>query len=297
MPNENDSLTEKRKAVRVTTFLSLFLNLVLIIAKFIGGIFFGSLTLITDGVHSLSDVFTDIIIFFALKFSMKAPDEGHPYGHGKMENLVAAIVGVILIGVSATFIFESITNLISGEISVPKGRLPFIIAAFSILVKELLFRITKRWGERVKSPALIANAWHHRSDALSSVIAVAALGSGALGFVYGDILGSVLIAVVLIRVGVKVIMENSATLLEASVEESLHCEMMAVILETEGVKHAHRLRLRYVGDKIFGEVNLEISGEITVREGHDIALSVKRRLFHKFDQLRDISVHIDPLDE
>jgi cation diffusion facilitator family transporter len=284
----------QKKAINIASFLSIFLNSLVIIPKFIAGILTGSVALITDGVHSLSDVFTDVVIYIALRFSIKSPDKDHPYGHGKIENLVAVIVGVLLIQVGGFFVYDGIKSFIADEIVSPTSAWGLYVVIFSILIKEFLFHITKYYGRKIKSDALIANAWHHRSDAFSSVVALIGIGASLLGFKYGDLIASVIIAAILVTIGIQIIVRNGNILIEASVSDDILGNIRNIAINTQGVNDYTHLKMRWVGKKIHGVMNITVDGEISVRDGHKIAHKLKQELTDNIKDLGSIIIHIDP---
>ncbi len=289
-------LEYQKKIINLSTILSVVANVLLTGVKLAAGILSGSVAMITDAVHSLSDLFTDVIVFFSLHWSLKSPDQKHPYGHGKIENIAAVIVGLLLLQLGLWFIYEGAQQLIKGEIHELKNNWALWAAVISIVVKEALFQVTKIFGKKIKSDALIANAWHHRSDAFSSVVALAGIGSGLIGFKYGDLIASVVIAGILIWIGVDIIRSNANILIEASVGDDVLDIATAILKDQKGVKRYRRLRLRQVGKDIYGEVNIEVKGKLSVKEGHDIAQALKKQLIAKIEGLKDISIHIDPVD-
>lgn len=269
-------------------------NIILIVLKFIAGVMTASSAMIVDAVHSLSDVFTDIAIYIALQFSIKSPDDDHPYGHGKIENITAVIVGVLLIQIGIFFIYNGVKSVVIGDIAKVHGNFGLYAAGLSIVIKEVLYHITKRFGKKIKSEALIANAWHHRSDAFSSVVALVGIAASLLGFVYGDIIAGAIIAVILISIGLRIIKKNGNILIEASVDKEIVEAVKQVIENTSGVLSYTDLRLRWSGDKIFGEVIIKVGGSQSVTAGHNISQKLERSIAKKVDDIGSISVHIEP---
>lgn len=287
----------QKRIINQNTLLGIIVNLLLVGVKIAAGILSASTAMITDAAHSLSDLFTDFIVFFSLRLSIKSPDEQHPYGHGKIENIAAVIVGLLLIQLGLWFVYDSVQRLFSGSAQLLKNNWALWAALASIVLKEILFHITRSMGRSIQSDAMIANAWHHRSDAFSSVVALAGLGSSLLGFRYGDLLAAALIALILVYIGGKILLENANTLIEASVSPEVLEQAREILRTQEGVRDFRRLRLRQVGKDIYGEVNIEVDARLSVRQGHDIALRLKQRLFQSLTGLKDISVHIDPARE
>ncbi len=284
----------QKKIINQNTILGVAVNIILFGVKLAAGILSSSTAMITDAIHSLSDLFTDIIVFFSLHWSIKSPDDEHPYGHGKIENIAAVIVGLLLIQLGLWFVYDSAHQVITGNVKVLKNNWAVWAAVASIVLKEALFHITRIMGNKIKSDAMIANAWHHRSDAFSSIVALIGLGASLLGFRFGDIIAAGLIAVILVYIGGKILFQNANTLIEASVKPEELDQAREVLRTQEGITDFRRLRLRQVGKDVYGEVNIEVKGDLSVKEGHDIALRVKQRLFQTLTALKDISIHIDP---
>jgi len=277
---------------RVTLF-SVWINISLIILKLFAGIFGRSSAIIADAVHSTSDLVTDIVVIVGLKYSTKPGDKQHPYGHEKIETLVSLVLGIFLVGVGIkigynggkTVFFNSPTN-------------PTIIALAaaltSLTVKEILYRYTLFIGERINSKSIIANAWHHRTDALSSLVAMVGIAGNMMGVKMLDPVAAIFIAFFIVKTGVRIIKDTSSELIESSISKELTKKMKEIASRTEGVLGVHNIRARYIGSSIFVEIHIEVAGNIKVKEGHFIADEVERKIMENITQVREVLVHVDP---
>jgi cation diffusion facilitator family transporter len=302
------------KSISRVTWVGASVNLLLIVAKVLGGWWAGSHTLLADAVHSLSDLATDIVILVGVRFWTAPADADHPFGHGKIETLVTLIIALALALVGIFMAREALLALSRAAVE-PPSEPPAItpatwaalfIALVSIAAKETLYRWTAAWGATLKSSALVANAWHHRSDALSSIPPVITIGFGAAGAFQGqnfwflDPVGTVVVAVMIIATAWKVARPALGTLLDASAGRKLVRAIRETMSTTPGVISGHKLRTRFLGPNA-AEVNLHIlvDGKLTVAVGHKIAADVKYRLLALHlpgleTRIVDVLIHIEP---
>lgn len=295
-------MNETVNVIRKVTVVGIWINAVLVVLKLVFGYWGKSDALVADGYHSMSDFITDFIVIAFVAASYKKADPEHPYGHGKFETIATVIIGVILLAVGAFIGIEGITTLIESIEGTPLPR-PDIrtlyIAVASIVMKEFCYRYTIGYGRKLNSPALIANAWHHRSDAISSVATLAgvsfAIFMGAQWRVM-DPIASIIIAVMICISAVKIALPPLNELLEISLPEETIRKMDECIRGVPGVLKVHNLRSRRNGHSCIIDVNIHISPEITVREGHEIATNVEARLEKEFGSDLIIYVHIEPQD-
>ena len=292
--------TSNFKVVRKVTLVGLWINVALVAAKLFFGYWGRSDALVADGYHSVSDFITDFIVIAFVSASYKKADKEHPYGHGKFETIATVLISIVLLCVGVFIGYEGITTLISaihGEILPRPDIWTLYVAVFSILAKEFCYRYTVYYAGKVDSPALKANAWHHRSDAISSVATLAgvsfALFMGARWRIM-DPIASVVIAFMIIVPAIRIAMPSINELLEASLPPSTIRQMTEIIKSVPGVLKVHNLRSRRNGHSCLVDVNIHVDPDISVRQGHAIASDVERHLHKAFGSDMIIYVHIEP---
>lgn len=295
--------TRKNKIIRVT-ILGSIANFVLLVFKFIAGVVGHSSAMIADAVHSLSDFVTDMIVLIFINISSKPKDESHDYGHGKYETLATSIIGVVLLCVGVGLFWEG-TNKIIGfyfrgeELEAP--RMIALIAAFvSILIKELLYRITVHVGRKENSQTTIANAWHHRSDALSSVGTALGIGGAILlgdNWRVLDPIAAVIVSILIIKVSFQLILPAINDLLEKSLPKEVEDDILTVISETPGVKNPHNLCTRRIGNDFAIEVHIRVNGKMTVWHAHEMTREIENKLRTKFGAGTHINLHVEPVKD
>lgn len=291
------SAVDVPRYIRRVTIWGLVGNLTLAVLKFVFGLMAASQALVADAVHSLSDMTTDFAVLIGLKYWTAPADRDHPHGHGRIELLVSAFIGLVLGGVAAGLIYRAILTLHEGTVTRPTWP-AFVIAIVSIVTKEVLYRITIRVGTRVRSSAVLANAWHHRSDALSSVpVAVAVLASRLHPeWVYLDPVAAIVVSVLLLHASWKITWPALRYLIDAGASAEETAALRATIETTEGVKSLHNLRTRHIGSGLQLDVHVLVDPALSVREGHRIATNVKKRLLNNDDGVVDVLVHIEPFE-
>lgn len=293
--------TSNFKVVRKVTLVGLWINVALVAAKLFFGYWGRSDALVADGYHSVSDFITDFIVIAFVSASYKKADKEHPYGHGKFETIATVLISIVLLCVGVFIGYEGITTLINatihGEILPRPDIWTLYVAVFSILAKEFCYRYTVHYAGKVDSPALKANAWHHRSDAISSVATLAgvsfALFMGERWRVM-DPIASVIIAFMIIVPAIRIAMPSINELLEASLPPGTIRQMTEIIKSVPGVLKVHNLRSRRNGHSCLVDVNIHVDADISVRQGHAIASDVERHLHKAFGSDMIIYVHIEP---
>ncbi len=286
------------KAGRKVTLVGLFANVFLILLKFLAGIFGASQALIADAVHSISDLFTDAVVLFGIKIGRKPPDKEHHFGHARIETLASAIVGLALIGTAVYLGIEAALNIYRNTTYHPTG-IALIGAGVSIAIKEALYRYTVFIGRRIKSQLLVANAWHHRSDALSSVAVLLGV-TGALvnpAWRILDAYAALIVSFFIIKVGLDILGKTLREFTDTAPAPEIIEEIMKCSLSVDGVIDAHDLRVRTSGGFYQVEIHIVVDGQLTVVEGHRIAKTVERCLVDDMDELDRIIVHVDPAVE
>lgn len=293
-------MRESSRSIIIATWVGIIVNLLLTLIKAIGGILGGSRALIADALHSASDVVGSIVVLFAVKIANKPPDEEHPYGHGKAEGVASIIVALLLIVVGVEISISSI-KVFFGETPEAPGIIALIILVISILIKEVLFYYKLWLGKKYNSTVLITEAWHHRSDSLSSFAALLGIGLAiigekfAIGFlVYGDAIAGLIVSLIVIKVGYDLIKTSSNVMLEKVLGREEVRVYEETVLSVEGVKRIDQLLARTHGSYVIVDIKVSVDPNITVKEGHDIATEVKQSLILKHEEVEDVLVHINP---
>ena len=285
----------KERVVRKITWIGLFVNLVLAAIKFTAGIYGRSQALVADAIHSLTDLTTDIAVIAGSHYWSRPPDENHPYGHRRLETLVTVFIGVVLIAAGIGIGWKAISAL-QEKHATPPGWIAVLAAVASIVCKESLYRWTAITGRRVKSPALAANAWHHRTDAFSSIpVLIAVAGARVFpSWSFLDHLGAVVVSIFILHASIKIIWPGLGELIDAGAPTETRKKIRDIALKNEGVLQVHDIRTRYISSSIQVDLHIVVEGLITVREGHDIADDVKARIIDAIPEVLDVVVHVDP---
>jgi cation diffusion facilitator family transporter len=290
-----ESKTSSAKAGRNATLLGLFVNAFLVLLKFIAGIFGDSQALIADAVHSVSDLFTDAVVLFGIKIGRKPPDKEHHFGHARIETLASAIVALALIGTAVYLGLEAALNIHRHTEYHPTG-IALIGAGVSIALKEALYRYTVLVGRRLKSQLIVANAWHHRSDALSSVAVLLGVAGTFVrpSWHILDALAALIVSFFIIKVGIDILRKTLREFTDTAPRPEIIKKLMQLSRTVEGVLDAHDLRVRTSGGFYQAEIHIVVDGQLTVVEGHRIAKTVERCLVTEMDELDRVIVHVDP---
>jgi len=296
------SATAVAEAVIRVTWFGAIVNLFLTGFKFFAGVVGNSSVLIADAVHSLSDLVTDFVILIGVRFWNRPADQDHPHGHAKIETLVTLFIGVVLAIVGIGLIISAVGSLIDivnrNPPEHPPTSLALIAALVSIAIKEWVYRITVKVGMTTKSSATIANAWHHRSDALSSIPAAAAVGACLLfgpDFVFLDPVGAIVVSFMILHVAWKIIQPTFAALLDSGASE-LQCRAIAnEIRSFAEVKDVHKLRTRYVGPTgLVVDVHVQVDPNMSVTEAHALSHRIEQKLLQSGENIIDVFVHVEP---
>lgn len=280
---------------RKSTLLSVVVNIFLSCFQVILGMFSGSQGLVADGMHSFSDVVADVVVLVANKKSRKPSDDDHHYGHGRYENGASLIIGAILFVVGTAMVWSASGKLwhLSGIAEV--HIIALWMALFTLAVKELLFRYMLAVAKRIRSSLLVANAWHARSDAASSVVVAVGIVGNLLGFPLLDPVAAMIVGVLIARMGYTFAISALHDLMDRSADADMEAAVRATILAVPGVAGLHDMRTRKTGDLILVDVHIEVDGEISVREGHDIAVAVREAVMENKDVL-GVMIHTDPYE-
>lgn len=285
------------RETRRVTLVGVAVNLLLAIVKIVAGIFGNSQALVADGVHSLSDLVTDAVVVVAAREASRDADQEHPYGHGRIETAATVFVGVLLIGTAIAIGLEAIRTLADTTELVGPAALTLVIALGSVLAKEALFHYTRIIGRRIRSRLVQANAWHHRTDALSSIVVAVGIGGALAGIVVLDSVAAIIVALMIAKVGWDLAWQSLRELVDTGLDRELLADLGRTAQGVDGVKHVHTLRSRWMGHNALLDLHVQVSPRISVSEGHRIAEEVRRRLHERTDRLGDVMVHIDPEDD
>ena len=293
-------MTREQKIYKVTLVGSVG-NIALLTFKFIAGIVGHSSAMIADAVHSLSDFITDIIVLVFVRISAKPQDESHDYGHGTFETIASFFIGLALVAAATGIIISGILKIVDWaggkELEAP-GWLALWAALLSIICKEVLYHYTVLRGKALASQALIANAWHHRSDALSSIGAAIGIG-GAILFGHRwtvlDPLASVIVGAMLIKVAIELLRTSISELTECSLPEETEREIAEIVQSISGVAEPHNLRTRHIGNRIAIELHVRMDGDISLRKAHDNASAIEHKLKERFGETTHVSLHMEPI--
>ena len=272
-------------------WVSIIGNVLLAIIKLAVGFLYSSIALISDGVHSLSDVVTSVIGYVGIRISSKPPDRSHPFGHSRFEPLVAFLIGEALLVVAYEIGRDSVYRLLGGEV-IEVNSIMLGVTILSILAKEVMFRYSVHVGRKLGSQILIADAYHHRSDSLSSLAVLVGLGAQRLGFRYGDALAGFVVAIFLLKVSFDIILQNIGYLTGQAPPFEVCEEIRNRALGVPNVLDVHDLRAHYVGNKLHVELHIEVSPELTLKEAHDASHEVKR-LIEELPEVEVAFVHVD----
>lgn len=297
---QSKSTDMREKKIFRVTLLGSIVNILLLVVKFFAGIVGNSAAMIADAVHSLSDFLTDIVVLVFVKISSKPEDGDHDYGHGKYETLATTIIGLALLYVGIMIGKNAILNIIDfirGEDLEQPGIIALVAALVSIIAKEWVFRKTRKVSREVDSQALEANAWHHRSDALSSIGTAVGIGGAALLGKQWAVLDPVAVLVVsafIIFTGIKLAWHSVEELLEKSLSEEVEEKIKTITLVQEGISDVHHLRTRKMGNRIAIEMHVRMDGKTPLVEAHEAASAIERNLREEFGQNTHIMIHLEP---
>lgn len=290
----------REKEIRDITLWGAAVNIMLTVGKFFAGIFGHSAAMMADSIHSLSDLLSDAVVLIFTRISSKGKDRDHSFGHGKFETLATLIVSLILLAVGTNLIRTGIKDIIdamSGS-GLPKpGGIALIAAAVSIVAKEILYHATVKVGKKVGSTVVIANAWHHRSDALSSIGAFIGIGGSILlgdKWTILDPIASCCISIAVMIVAVRMAIPSLAELLETSLPEDIEQEIIATASAVKGVVDVHELKTRRNGVSFIIDAHIVVNPDISIVEAHDIATDVEEALRKRYGYQTQLSIHIEP---
>ena len=293
---------EREKELTIVTLVGSIGNLVLLTFKFVAGIIGHSAAMTADAVHSLSDFLTDLIVLVFVRIGAKPQDASHDYGHGKFETLATLFIALALIGAAIGIIVSGAVKFarwLQGETLEMPGMLALWAALLSIVVKEVLFRYTIARGKALESPAVVANAWHHRSDALSSIGAAIGIGGALLlgqKWAVLDPLASIVVGTMLVKVALDLLKSSAGELTDMSLPEETEREIEDIIRSFPEVTEPHDLRTRRIGNLIAIETHVLMNGDMPLREAHDIVTDIENRIKDRFGPATLVTIHMEPQD-
>ncbi len=288
--NENMEKTAMKVSI-----ISIIANVVLAAFKLVAGVFAHSGAMISDAIHSASDVFSTFVVMIGIKIASKEPDEEHPYGHERMECVAAIILATILCITGLGIGKNALSNITgnSGEMAVP-GVLALIAAIVSIIVKEAMFWYTRHYAKKIDSGALMADAWHHRSDALSSIGAFIGIIFARMGYVMMDSIACLVICVFIVKAAYDIFKDAIDKMVDKSCSLEVEAEIRTIVMSVDGVKGIDSLSTRLFGNKMYVDIEIRADGEKTLNETHEIAEAVHDSIEAQFEKVKHIMVHVNP---
>ena len=294
---------ERNKDIYKVTLVGGAVNVILLLFKFVAGIVAHSAAMVADAVHSLSDFVTDIIVLVFVSVSAKPQDRSHDYGHGKFETIATFFIGLALVVAAVGIIVSGVLALIDwaggADLEAP-GQLALWAALLSIAVKEVLYQYTAYKGKKLNSQAVVANAWHHRSDALSSIAAAIGIGGAILlgdRWTVLDPIASIVVGLFLVKVAAGLLRTSIGELTEGSLPEDTEREIEEIITSFPGVSEPHNLRTRRIGNRIAIEAHIRMDGSVSLLKAHDLTSQVERKLKERFGDDTHITLHMEPVKQ
>jgi len=293
----------REKEIYKVTLLGSAVNVVLMLFKFVAGIFGHSAAMMADAVHSLSDFATDLVVLAFVRISHKPKDKNHDYGHGKYETLATTLIGVALFAVAAGILIEGAKKIAfwaqGGTLTQP-GMLALWAALISILLKELVFQYTHRKAKQLNSQAMEANAWHHRSDALSSIGTAIGIGGAIIGgerWAVLDPIASIVVGAFIVKVAVDLLRRGLGELMEQSLPDEVENEILSIVKSVPDVIEPHELCTRRIGNHYAIEMHILMDGSLPLKEAHDTATEIEQRLKARYGEETHVAIHVEPLEE
>ena len=283
-----------QKAATRVSLVSMVTNVILTVLKLAAGLIARSGAMISDAVHSASDIFSGIIVLIGVKISSKAPDESHPYGHERFECVAALLLSGVLAVVGGTIGVNAAKDIISGQTPEAPGLLALIAAAVSIVTKETLFWYTRGYAKRYRSTALHAEAWHQRSDALSSIGALIGIAGARMGVPVMEPIASIIIALFILRVAVRIFRDAIDQMVDHSCNEEVESAFRATAMDQPGVKGVEMLRTRMFGNRVYVDLEIAADPELTLAAAHEIAERVHDAIEQTYPDVKHIMVHVNP---
>ena len=290
---DENLLIERHGKIRSITLWGILVNSLLFILKLLSGMMIKSSALIADGVHSLSDLATDFVVLAGTRISNRPPDEAHPYGHKRFETLATQIVGLVLLIVGFGFIWKASAAIFRGDVNFP-GWIMLVVACVSVVAKEILFILTRKISKETHSTALYANAWHHRSDSLSSLAVLIGGVASLLGWGHADHVATIVVGLMIVGVAGKILYEGLIEITEHSADEESIETINRILSKEQDVLDWHALRTRRVGGELFIDLHLLVDPDMSVRDSHVICERVEERIDRELTKPVNVLIHIEP---
>ena len=292
-----DPLDARYRDVRTVTLVGAVVDLVLGVLKIVVGSLASSQALVADGIHSLSDLATDFLVLFASKHAHREADDEHPYGHGRIETVATVVLGVALVVVAVGICFDAVRRLMDPELLLLPGWPALAAALLSVAAKEAVYQYTAAAARRLRSRMLHANAWHSRSDAISSIIVVIGVLATMAGYPYFDAIAAVAVALMVAKIGWDLLWKSLQELIDTALHPDKVETIREAIMAVDGVRTCHMLRTRQSGSDALVDVHIQVDPGLSVSEGHQIGEAVRGRLMDRVEEVSDVTVHIDPEDD
>ncbi len=275
------------------TLITIVINIFLAIAKVSAGVLLNSTAILADGIHTISDIGSSMGIIIGFFISRKPEDKEHPYGHEKAESIAGFILAILLTAVGINIGYSTFKIIVRGSTEIP-GSLAAWVAAVSILLKELQYRIAIYGGKKINSTALIADAWHHRSDALSSIAALIGILGARVGYKFLDPLAGFMVSIIIIKVGIELFIQGYNELMDISIEEEKLHRLINKIISHNEILNINKIRTRKHGSKVFVEIKVCVNPDFTVRKGHIISQAVEGMVHNNLDNVKEVLISIIP---
>ena len=297
LPADNLGASDRYRETKKVTIVGAVINLLLSVIKILFGYISQSQSLIADGVHSLSDLISDGMVLLAARHSHREADEEHPYGHGRFETVVTVALGMFLMVVAGGIAIDAVRRIMEPDYLMHPGTMALIVAAISIGANEFLYQYTIHVGKKYKSNMLKANAWHHRSDAISSVIVLLGVGGTMMGFQSLDAIAAIGVALMILKIGWDISVQSVRELVDTALEPETLDAINSSIMDVDGVRQLHSLRTRRMGSDGLVDVHVLVDPKLSVSEGHFIGEKVREKLIDQIDDVSDVTVHVDAEDD
>ncbi len=289
----NSKQEAANRQIKSVTNIGIVVNIALAVIKVVIGLLAGSMSLIADGIHSLSDLATDVVVLVGVRLGSKEPDIKHPYGHGRIETYAAALVALVLALVGGGMVYFAARDIAEGKKAVPH-IVVLLAALLSVGAKEWLYWFTRKTAISTHSPLLYANAWHHRSDAFSSVAVVIGFISLELGFGYADEIAGIAVGLMIVLAGIKVLSDCLSEMTERAVDEETIEQVKSVISANKKIKQFHKLRSRTIGRQVFLDFHILVDPALNVAEAHEISEDLENAVNAEISRPVNITIHIEP---